>query len=62
MLLSADPCDTCAEVRFLVPGATAVLELLAFYKRHCTNPLRGNSVVRTVLRNGWSSEISVRSR
>src|SRR5215831_20545444 len=28
----------------------------------CTNPLRGNPVVTTVLRNRWSSGICVRSR
>jgi hypothetical protein len=28
----------------------------------CTNPLRGNSVVRTVLRNWWSLGMAVRSR
>src|SRR5215471_21628124 len=31
-------------------------------RRHCTNPLRGNSVVTTVLHKRWSSGIGVRSR
>jgi len=56
---------------WLIGGAMAVCSLcgqlgmanaLAGGLPGCTNPLRGNSVVRTVLRNGWSLGMAVRSR